>query len=91
MLDELSLGLDPKALKHVGESIARMVAAGKTILLVEQNVRFASGSRRRESSWRVAGILLNGCAHEVLANPEMADLYFGGSVKDAVKSIMTPA
>jgi hypothetical protein len=29
-------------------------------------------------------VLLEGSAHDVLNNPEMADLYFGGSVKQAV-------
>jgi ABC-type lipopolysaccharide export system ATPase subunit len=31
-------------------------------------------------------VLLEGRAREVLENPEMADLYFGGSVKSAVKA-----
>jgi hypothetical protein len=31
-------------------------------------------------------VLLEGPAHDVLNNPEMADLYFGGSVKQAVSA-----
>jgi ABC-type branched-subunit amino acid transport system ATPase component len=83
LLDEPSLGLDPKALKHVWESIKVMVDAGKTVLLVEQNVRFGLRLAKQGVVMESGRVLLTGEAEAVLKNPEMAALYFGGSVEHA--------
>jgi ABC-type branched-subunit amino acid transport system ATPase component len=83
MLDEPSMGLDPKALKHVWGSIKLMVDAGKTILLVEQNVRFGLRLAKQGVVMESGRVLLTGEAEAVLKNPEMSALYFGGSVEQA--------
>ena len=83
LLDEPSLGLDPKALKHVWESIQVMVDAGKTVLLVEQNVRFGLRLAKQGIVMESGRVLLTGEAGAVLNNPEMSALYFGGSVSKA--------
>jgi ABC-type branched-subunit amino acid transport system ATPase component len=78
LLDEPSLGLDPRALKQVSESIALMKEAGKTILLVEQNVRFGLRLSSSGVIMESGRVLMTGGARELLENREMADLFFGG-------------
>ncbi len=83
LLDEPSLGLDRKSLKQVWDLIAGMRDRGRTILLVEQNVRLGLGSADYGVVLEGGRVRLNGPAREVLEHPEIADLYLGGTVRDA--------
>jgi len=80
MLDEPSLGLDPKALASVISLIKDLNSAGKTILLVEQNVRLGLGIATHGVVMEGGKVRLYGTADEVLNNPEIATLFLGGSV-----------
>jgi branched-chain amino acid transport system ATP-binding protein len=83
LLDEPSLGLDPKMLRHVADSIELMKRAGKTLVVVEQNVRFGLRLASQGVVMESGRVLLTGGAEDVLGNPEMADLFFGGSAAAA--------
>jgi ABC-type branched-subunit amino acid transport system ATPase component len=92
LLDEPSLGLDPKALKQVFGTIKTLTDAGKTVLLVEQNVRFGLRLATDGIVMESGRVLLTGKADDVLNNPEMAALYFGGSVQEQRRgSVPTPS
>jgi branched-chain amino acid transport system ATP-binding protein len=83
MLDEPSVGLDPKALKVVAGAIARMIEAGKTLLMIEQNVRFGLRMANDGVVMESGRVLMADRADALLANPEMTDLFFGGTAKAA--------
>lgn len=82
LLDEPSVGLDPLVLAQVREAIHTMHQAGKTIVLVEQNVRFGFGVSTTGIVMESGRVLVQAPAQELLANPEMATLFFGGALPE---------
>jgi branched-chain amino acid transport system ATP-binding protein len=79
LLDEPSLGLDPKSLAGVAELIQSLNGGGTTVLLVEQNVRLGLGLASHGVVMEGGKVRLTGTAAEVKDHPEMATLYLGGS------------
>ena len=83
LLDEPSMGLDPKTLKQVFDTIALMHSTGRTILLVEQNVRTGLGISTRGVVMESGRIRLEGTHTEILENPQISHLYLGGTLSGA--------
>jgi ABC-type branched-subunit amino acid transport system ATPase component len=79
LLDEPSLGLDPRSLAGVADLIQELNGAGTTVLLVEQNVRLGLGLATHGVVMEGGRVRLTGTATEVRDHPEMATLYLGGS------------
>jgi branched-chain amino acid transport system ATP-binding protein len=71
------LGLAPKIVQEVGETIARIKADGMTILLVEQNANMALGLADRAYLIEAGEIVLQGTGKELMSNPEVSNAYLG--------------
>jgi branched-chain amino acid transport system ATP-binding protein len=79
LLDEPSLGLDPRSLAAVATLIQRLHDDGVTVLLVEQNVRLGLGLATHGVVMEGGKVRLTGSATEVMNHPEIASLYLGGT------------
>ena len=77
LLDEPTLGLDPPSLAIIGDSVRAMIAAGTTILMVEQNVRFGLSLATHATVLTAGTVALSGTAAEIAAHPDLMDLFFG--------------
>lgn len=81
MLDEPSTGLAPLIVKNIFQIIARMRAAGNTVLLVEQNANAALKIADRGYVMETGKIILQGPADELLANKDVQRAYLGRDVE----------
>ncbi|TMD39247.1 MAG: ABC transporter ATP-binding protein [Chloroflexi bacterium] len=79
ILDEPSMGLDPKTRSTVFETIRAMNRAGRTILLVEQNARSGLGLASHGVVLESGRVRLEGDGPAVLNNPEISRLYLGAT------------
>jgi ABC-type branched-subunit amino acid transport system ATPase component len=81
LLDEPSMGLDPGTLRTIFQQVRIMHDAGKTILLVEQNARSGLRASTHGVVMESGCVRLDGPAAGMLNNPEVGELYLGGTLK----------
>jgi branched-chain amino acid transport system ATP-binding protein len=77
ILDEPSMGLDPKTRTLVFKTVRDMNKSGRTLLLVEQNARSGLGIASHGVVMESGRVRLEGPGADVLNNPEIARLYLG--------------
>ena len=83
ILDEPSMGLDPRTRRAVFASIRTMNEQGRTILLVEQNARAGLRLSSRGVVLENGAVRLSGTGREVLDHPEIGALYLGLRIEPA--------
>ncbi len=80
LLDEPSMGLDPKTLRQVLATVKMMQESGKTVLLVEQNARAGLSIADHGVVMESGRVRLEGSQDAILNNPEIGHLYLGGTI-----------
>lgn len=81
LLDEPSLGLDPKTARQVFDTIKRLKEeSSMTILMVEQNAKSGLAISDRAYVLELGRERLEGAADTLLNDPRVAQLYLGGTL-----------
>ena len=79
VLDEPSAGLDPRSAQAMYDHVRDMNDAGRTVLLVEQNVRAGLSLATHGVVLESGRVRLTGSGAQLLNHPEMSALYLGGA------------
>jgi ABC-type branched-subunit amino acid transport system ATPase component len=77
VLDEPSMGLDPKTLRLVLRQVRTMRESGRTVLLVEQNVRAGLSLATHAVVVESGHVRLEGTGADLRESSEVARLYLG--------------
>ncbi|MGE5484750.1 MAG: ABC transporter ATP-binding protein [Ignavibacteriales bacterium] len=77
LLDEPSLGLAPKVVEQIAETIVEIQRQGTSILLVEQNAMMSLSLADRAYVLETGEITLQGAGAELLENPAVQKAYLG--------------
>jgi branched-chain amino acid transport system ATP-binding protein len=77
LLDEPSMGLSPKLVEVIGETLERLRADGIGMLLVEQNAMLTFAATSHCLVLENGEIALTGPSAELRANPRIRRLYLG--------------
>jgi branched-chain amino acid transport system ATP-binding protein len=83
-LDEPSLGLAPIVVQDIFRAIRAINAAGVSILLVEQNARYALGSASRGYVLQTGSIIASGPCAALRADVRVREAYLGSSARAPV-------
>jgi len=81
LLDEPSIGLDPKSRHLVFASIRRLSETGRTVLLVEQNARSGLSNSDMGAVLEAGRVRLVATGASLLEDPRVARLYLGAPVE----------
>ena len=90
LLDEPSIGLDPKSRHVVFDSIRTLSRTGRTILLVEQNARSGLAVSDQGAVLESGVVRLVASGASLLADPEVARLYLGASTMPPATATSNP-
>ncbi|HEX2226166.1 MAG TPA: ABC transporter ATP-binding protein [Candidatus Binatia bacterium] len=78
LLDEPSMGLAPKIVEQILETIRSINRDGVTVLLVEQNASMALAISHRGYVLETGSVILEGTAEELAGNDLVRQAYLGG-------------
>lgn len=82
LLDEPSMGLAPRVMADIFQAIAHCREQGLTVLLVEQNARWALRIADRGYVIETGSIVMEGTAEELLENREVQRAYLGKGYRE---------